>query len=143
MTYLYLIVGVLLFGGGWYFGSQHGQAQLAQLQAAQSAATTKALQAQAASTAVQVAQLQGAVARYEALLQTPDPITLNLGQRLFKYAAASCPAVSQTPVPAGGTVNSAALPDSLTELVRLSQVAIDACSADAKQLAAIQQAWPK
>ncbi len=127
----------------YHLGGLSGKAQVAALQASQSAAVSKALQAQAATTAKQVADLQGAVAQYEQQLQTPNPIDIGLAHRVYLFASASCPTVPKATTAAPGTSQPSAQPTGTEELERLAQAAIDACAADAEQLSAIQQAWPR
>ena len=143
LTGIRVAIAVAVLWFAYHLGGLSGKAQVAQLQAAQSAALSKALQAQAATTAAETARLQGAVSQYEQQLQTPNPIDAGLAHRVYVYATANCPTVPKTASAAGGAVNAPPESAGPSEFERLAQAVIDACSADAAQLNALIEAWPR
>lgn len=137
-----VLVIVLLFGFGWYCGGLKGKAAVeaqgeAQLKAAVTALDSQATQRQAAE-----AKLEKVQNDYDAIKSTPDPISAGLAQRMYLIKTpGSCP-MPGAPTVAAGTETPAAVPASDAGIVGLTQAVFDACSADAKQLAAMIQLAP-
>jgi hypothetical protein len=141
VIYVKIIVCLILFGMGFYFGGLSPKTKLEALQAAQAENTAKAVLAQKAASDAEEARLNGVIAKYEA---TPiDPIAVGLAGRVLQYArVADCP-VSKTAAAASGTGNPAAGTASDPSFVGLAQAAVLACDHDAHQVTALQQAWPQ
>jgi len=139
-----LAVGLLLavFAGGLYLGGLRSKAALQTFEAGASANTAKAVLAERASAATELARVNGIIARYEndALTPFPDP---GVGQRVLERACPASSPVSQTSPNPAGAVNAAPQPAGDSEADRLLQGLIDACSRDASQLNALIQAWPR
>lgn len=136
---LALVAG--LFGGGFYLGGLRSEAALEAFQSAQSANTAKAVLAERASGAAELARVNLLLKGYQ---DAPiDPIDVGLAHRVYVYAsAADCPVSGAGAHPAGA-VSPSPQPSSDPGFVGLAQSVIDACAQDAAELTAIQQAWPR
>lgn len=133
-----LLVVVLLFGGGYHFGGLASRAAYEALRAEQSSNTAKAVLAERASAAIELARVNAVLKEYQ---DAPiDPVTVGIGHRVL-YAA--CPASSPVPKaaadPGGAIITRAVAPGVESALQGL----VDACSRDAVRLNAIQAAWPR
>ena len=132
---------LVLFLSGWYCGSLKSKAALDRSLTAQSATVTAALIAQRKISDAEEDRLNAVIAKYEA---TPiDPIALSVGSRVYKYAAASCGAVSSPAATPTGAISPTPIPPSPGPVEQAVTAAFTACSHDANELAAIQAAWPK
>lgn len=145
MTYVkYGAIGLLvlaLFVGGWYCGSRSSKTALEGFQAAQSANTAKAVLAERASAAVELARVNTILKGYD---NAPiDPVVPGIAHRVFVYANATGCAVPSPGANPGGAIAASTIPAGDPEFERLSQAAFDAAAHDAKELIALQQAWPK
>lgn len=131
---------IALFGFGWYGGHLEGSAAVARLQRDQAQITATAVLAERASTQAETNRLRKLVADYEA--SPIDPIVPGIASRLYKYTLASR-AVSCAPTNTPGSSPTSPVPAGDPILERLSQAAFDAAAHDAKELTALQSAWPK
>lgn len=145
MTYLkFGAIGLLilvLFGGGWYCGSRASKTALEGFQAAQSANTAKAVLAERASAATELARVNTILKGYQ---DAPiDPVALSLGSRVLNYArVADCPVPSPGPAPSG-TVSAGPQPGGDGGVEQALTGVLTACAQDASELTALQQAWPR
>lgn len=133
-----VLVVVLLFGGGYHFGGLASKTALEILRAEQSSNTAKAVLAERASAAVELARVNAILKEYQ---DAPiDPVTVGIGHRVL-YAA--CPASSPVPKaatdPGRSIITRAVAPGVESALQGL----VDACSRDALRLDALQAAWPR
>jgi hypothetical protein len=142
LNYAYALIAVVLFGSGFYLGTLPGRATLDHTLAAQATQTAKAVQAEAAAAQIEQNRLNAVIAKYEAIKDIPDPVIPGLGGRLYKYIYASCPVPKASP-DTTGTVIPAQEPRSDVRTGQALQAVFDACSADARQLSALIDAWPK
>jgi hypothetical protein len=128
-------------GAGYHFGGMASKTKLEGFQQAQSANTAKAVLAERASAAVELARVNAILKEYQ---DAPiDPATVSLGSRVLEYArVAECPVSSASPHPAG-IVSTAAQSSGLGPIEQATQAVFDACAADAKELAALQSVWPR
>ena len=122
-------------------GGERGKVKLEALQAAQAEAVSKAVLAEKSAQMAEQGRLNGIIATYEQKLQTPDPIVSTIATRLL-YRACSGP-VSETGGTPAGTLSPSALPPSNSRLEPAVRRVIEACSQDAIELTALQQAWPR
>jgi hypothetical protein len=144
MTIVYAVIAALLLGlgVGWYFGGLHGKAQLEALQASEFKALADAYQAQVLAKQQSEAKLATVENAYDAIKDTPDPATLGTARRVLLIAARdSCPLPGAATV-AGGTENPAPLAIGPSAVERALDAYVQACSEDAKQLAAVIQLAP-
>lgn len=136
-----LAVVVGLFGLGFHFGGMGPTAALGRLQAAQSADVAKAVLAERASAAAELARVNGILRGYE---NAPiDPIVPGIAVRVLR---AACPSVSQMPSAgpnASGIDAPSGIPGSDPEIERLSQDAYTAGAKDAARLELCKAAWPR
>lgn len=132
---------LLLFFGGWYCGSLKSKAALDHSLEAQSATVTAALIAQRKISDAEEDRLNAVISKYEQSLL--DPIALSVGTRVYEHAAASCPTVSSAKAATGRTSEPTAVPPHPDPVESILNAYVEACSKDASQLAAIQEAWPK
>lgn len=145
LTYVKYGAIVLLLGLVFWLGGLPGKATIASLKASQQTQLTAALESQAASKQAEIDRINKLLVSY---VQTPvNPIALDIGTRVYKYAAASdCP-VSSTPT-ASGAINPTPQPANPSSAgsgiieQRLNDH-FKACAQDAAQLAALQAAWPR
>lgn len=130
----------LLVAGSTALGV-HDHRIRAEVKAACEAQMEKASQAAAiayeADKEAERVRIAAIVEKYEK--RVPDPVTVGLGQRVYKYALRSCPA-AQAPDPASPG-SPAEVPGSDTGAA--IQDLIDAAESDAAQVRALQEAWPK
>lgn len=138
---LILAAALLLSGGGFYLGTLRGKSQLEQLQASQFKALADAYQAQVLARQQSETKLQTVENQYDAIKDIPDPATVGTARRLLIVAAA-CPDVPQGATVAGGTENAAAITLGPSPIERALDAYVQACSADAKQLAAMIELAP-
>lgn len=141
LTYVKIAAAVLLLGLVFWLGGLPGKATIASLKAQQQTQITEALRNQAASKQAEIDRINKVLYAYQ---NTPiDPINIGLATRVYKYAVANCDALPQAAALARGISQPAAVSASDQELIGLAQQAINACASDARQLTAIQQAWPR
>src|SRR5271165_4215316 len=111
MIYVKLILAALALWFAYHQGGLAGAAKVSALELAQQAAVSKAVEAQAASTARETARLNTLVASYES---TPiNPVALDIGSRVYKYTTASCDAVPKAPANPTGTSAPATQPSDI------------------------------
>src|SRR5208282_5377927 len=91
LTGIKIAIAAALCFWAYHLGGLSGAAKVSALELAQQAAVLKAVEAQAASTARETARLNTLVASYETT--HINPVALDIGSRVYKYAAASCPAL--------------------------------------------------
>lgn len=123
----------------FWLGSLPSKEKLDHSLAQQSATVAAALLAQRKVTDAETDRLNAVVAKYEA--EPIDPIVPGTAERLHDYEVREC-ALSSPAANTSGTSGTPAVPRSDPELERLSQAAFDAGAHDAKELAALQTAWP-
>jgi hypothetical protein len=136
-----LAVVVGLFGLGFHFGGMGPTAALERLQAAQAADVAKAVLAERASVAAELARVNGILKEYED--NALHPIDLHIGSRVL---VAACPA--QRPLPEtspnpGRTQPTAQGAGVDPRLGPALDRVISDCQADARQLSALQAGWPR
>lgn len=132
---------LVLLSVGYYVGTLRSKTAYEGLQAAQSELTAKAVLAERAAGAAELARVNLILKGYQDA--PPDPIAVGLAHRVYVYAsAASCtvPSASRDP---RAPVSAPAQPGGDAEAQRLLQAVFDACSADARELSALQAAWPR
>jgi len=136
-----LLAVALCFAGGWYCGSLRSKTAYEALQAAQAENTAKAVLAERASTAAELARTSAILKGYQ---DAPiDSVALSVGSRVFKYANAASCSLPQAAADPGRAPSAAPLPVGPSEVERaLADLAV-ACSEDARELAALQAAWPR
>jgi hypothetical protein len=138
---LIVVLVLALLGGGFYLGTLRGKSELTSLEASQAQNTAKAVLAERASAQTELDRINQVVAKYEA--QPIDPIALDIGTRVFKYAnTASCPVPKATADP-GRAGDIPALAPGALGIEQALDAYIEACSRDAEQLGALIQAWPR
>ena len=136
---LALVIG--LFAAGYHFGGMGPKTQLEALRAAQDADVAKAVLAERASMAAELARVNGILKGYED--EALHPVDLHIGSRVL---VAACPA--EHPMPEAGGDPGRAQPATQVPGVdprlgpALDRVIAD-CQADARQLSALQAAWPR
>lgn len=131
----------LIFVIGFHFGGMGPKTKLEGFQAAQAENTAKAVLAERASAATELARVNTILKGYQD--EILKPVDSTIAERVLYRA---CPAGSPVPSAgshAGGTVSASPQPRGDPESQRLLQTVFDACTHDANQLTAIQQAWPK
>lgn len=135
-----LIIAVL-FGAGWHFGAMASKTQYEALRAEQSELTAKAVLAERASAAAESARVNAVLKEYQ---DAPiDPVVAGTAHRVFIYAnSPSCPVPEARTDPAR-VVGTAAQPVGPSRVERSLGDYIAACDADARQLAALIEAWPR
>lgn len=135
-----LVLVLLLFGGGYRLGGMASKTTLEGFEAAQAENTAKAVLAERASTAAELARVNAILKGYT---DAPiDPVSVGLAHRVYVYAhAADCPVSGASPNPAA-TGSASPQPRGDPSFVGLAQRVIDACSQDAAELTALQEAWP-
>lgn len=125
----------------YHFGGMSAETALADFREAQSANTAKAVLAERASAAAELARVNAILKGYQ---DAPiDPIALSVGSRVLEYArVAACP-VPAAGINPGATPSPSPVPISSSEVGQaLTDLAV-ACSQDAEQLNALIAAWPK
>ena len=133
---LALIAAALLLA--YHLGGDASKTALEGFQAAQAENTAKAVLAERASGAVELARVNAILKGYQ---DAPiDPIVPGIAHRVFIYARAANCAVPSAGGNPGGVVS--ASPKS-TGFEDALQDYIDACSRDAQRLDALIAAWPK
>lgn len=136
-----VLVVVLLFGAGYRVGGLASKAALEALRAEQSSNTAKAVLAERASAAVELARVNARLKEFE---DAPiDPVVTGIASRLYAYTGATECAVRGTGVTTGGTIPASGIPRGDPEAKRLSQDAFDAGSRDAKRLNLCRTVWPR
>jgi hypothetical protein len=130
-----------LFFSGYHVGGMASKTKLEGFEAAQAADTAKAVMAERASAATELARVNAILKEYQ---DAPiDPIVPGIAHRVFIYArAADCPVPSAGPHP-GGTVTASPQPAGPGPIEQATQAVFDACEADARELTALQAAWPR
>lgn len=125
----------------YHLGGDGPRAKLETVLATQSENTAKAVLAERASAAVELSRVNSVLKGYT---DAPiDPAVISVGSRVLKYARiADCPLSAGSAAPAA-TISAGQVPRSDPEFERLLQAAFDAADADAKELTALQQAWPR
>lgn len=136
---LALIAAALLLA--YHLGGDSARTALEGFQAAQAENTAKAVLAERASGAAELARVNAILKGYQ---DAPiDPIVPGIAHRVFLYASAASCAVSSTPSAPGGVVTSRPVPASDSGLEQATQAVFDACERDALRLNALQAAWPQ
>jgi hypothetical protein len=130
-----------LFLWGYHLGGLASKSALEGFEASQAANTAKAVLAERAAGDKELARVNAIVKGYEDAQLSP--IDDRIAERVLERA---CPAVG--PVPTAGPHPSGASgpsqePRSDPEAQRLLQAVFDACEADARELTALQAAWPR
>lgn len=141
MTYVYGGIAAFLCALFFWLGGLHSKAALEGFQAAQTENTAKAVLAERASTAAELARVNALLKGYQD--EALKPVDATIAERVLYHA---CPAVSAVPSPgahASGTLSPSPQPRSDPETERLLQAVFTACSADAEELTTLQQAWPR
>lgn len=131
----------LIFWAGWHLGSSNAKTALAGFKAAQAENTAKAVLAERASAAAELARVNTILKGYE---DAPiNPIDAGLAHRVYVYAHTADCAVptAGANTPAAGSTSPQ--PSRDPSFVGLAQRVIDACAQDAAELTALQQAWPR
>ena len=139
-----ILIALIVAGWSWFCFHQGGLSstgKLEALQAAQAEGVAKAVLAERAQGAAELARVNAVLKEYE---NAPiDPIAIGLAQRVYQYArVASCP-VSKTSTDTPGTVQPSPQPPDPQSVERALDAHIQACSADAAQLNALIEAWPR
>jgi hypothetical protein len=143
--FLYIELGVaalclvLAAGTGFRFGGLASKTALEGLRADQAQLTATAVLAERASEKAESDRLTKVISDYE---KTPiDPIAIGVARRVFIYAnAPGCPVSKAGPDP-DGTVSAAPVAIGPSSIEQRLDDYVQACDADAKELAAIQAAW--
>lgn len=131
----------LIFVIGFRFGGMGPKAKLEGFQATQAENTAKAVLAERASAATELARVNTILRGYQ---DAPiDPISTGLAHRVFVYANAAGCSVSKTGANPAAVGGAGPVPHGDPELERLSQAAFDAGTHDAKELTALQAAYPR
>ena len=142
---LKLVVAVailcLTYGVAFHLGGNGPRASLAALRAAQSETVARAVLAEKASGDAELGRVNAILRKYEN--ESLNPIDLHISTRLFR---AACP--TRGPLPQ--TVSHTAIPSAPTPIASVDSrigPALDAvisnCQADAKQIIALIEAWPR
>lgn len=131
-----------VFFVGFHFGGMASKTALEGFLATQAQNTAKAVLAERASTAAQLATQNAVIKRYENA--PPDPVVTTAAHRVFIYAtgAASCPVSGAAPG-AGGASAAAAVAIGPSAVEQALGAYIAACAGDANRLAALQALAPK
>jgi hypothetical protein len=140
---IYLKVGIAaaLCALFFWLGGLHSKTELEGFQAAQSANTARAVLAERASSAAELARVNLLLKGYQDA--PPDPIVVSIGSRVLQYARiADCPVPTSGANPAA-TLGAAPVPRSDPEFERLLQTAFNACAHDAEELTTLQKVWPR
>ncbi len=133
------IAAVLAFA--YRLGGNGPRAALAGFQASQAQATAKAVLAERASAAAELARVNGILKEYQD--EKLNPIVPGIAVRLLERA---CPANRSLPEASAnpGRARSAAKePAGDGSVERATQAVFEACAQDAAQLSALQAAWPR
>lgn len=145
LTYVKIGAVLALLGavaaGGYHFGGMASKTALEGFQAEQSANTAKAVLAERAAGAAELARVNAILKGYQDA--SIDPIALSVGSRVLEYArVADCPVPGAGGHPSG-TPSASPVTSSASEVGQaLTDLAV-ACSQDAAELTALQAAWPK
>lgn len=135
---------VFLFGLGYHFGGMASKTAEEAARAAQLSAVATAYQNQVLAAQASETQLQKVENAYDALKDTPDPVTTGLATRVLYRA---CPAdrgdVPQAKPVAAGASALGAQPGGDPSLAGRLQAVLDACTADARQLDALIKLAPQ
>lgn len=125
----------------FHFGGMTSKTALADFQAEQSANTAKAVLAERASAAIELARVNAILKGYQ---NAPiDPIALSIGSRVLEYARiADCPVPAARGNP-GAAPSPSKVPIGPSEVGQALDDLAVACSQDAAELTALQAAWPK
>lgn len=145
LIYIKIGIAVAVIGvvsaASFHFGGMASKTALEGFQAEQSANTAKAVLAERAAGAAELARVNAILKGYQ---DAPiDPIVLSTGNRVLEYArVADCPMPSASGNP-GGTASAGKVPIGPSQVGQaLTDLAV-ACSQDAAELTALQAAWPK
>jgi hypothetical protein len=136
---LALIVGTLAFA--YHLGGDSARTALEGFQAAQAANTAKAVLAERASGAAELARVNAIVKGYEDAALSP--VTVGIGRRVLLAACPTSHPVPQTSPVTGGAVPARPVPASAAGLGEALDRYTAACQRDALRLNALQAAWPK
>jgi hypothetical protein len=136
-----LALAAALFGGGFYFGGLRSKTAYEALQAAQAKASAQALLQEQAATAAQTAKLQQVQNAYDAIKDVPDPVALNVSRLLVAKVTGGC-AVPSAPAVAGGAPSAPAVASGPASVAERLDDYIQACTGDARRLAAVQALSP-
>lgn len=131
-----LVLVLLLFGGGYRLGGMASKTTLEGFEAAQAENTAKAVLAERASTAAELARVNAILKGYT---DAPiDPITVGIATRLLEHACPASGPVPSTVAVAAGIDRATAQPRNAQAVERATQSHFDACAKDAAELAALQ-----
>lgn len=132
------------FWAGWSINGDRAAAAANALHAAQLQAAVTALDTQAAQRVAAEAKLAKVQGDYDAIKDIPDPVSVGLAHRLLVATPSACSgSVSGAPAVAGGAPAAAPVPIGPSAVERALNHYIEACGADAKQLAAVIELAPQ